>query len=145
MLNIIEIIRIGNEFVLTNVIIIRHICSEYMNKNMTSFKTFRYLKPQIKQIQTKIVSYTPQKYKTKERNPLLGTFAIFSVWFTVDSGEWTQKGVHSSDATDVTAGMLFPGPTCEMIQNTFWGILLLTLCSAGICILLNKSFAYAKQ
>lgn len=45
----------------------------------------------MKQIQTKIVSYTPEKYKTKERNPLLGTFAIFPVWFTVDSGEWSPE------------------------------------------------------
>lgn len=30
-------------------------------------------------------------YKTKERNPLLGTFAIFPVWFTVDSGEWSPE------------------------------------------------------
>lgn len=86
-----EIIRIGNKFVLTNVIISRRILSEYMNKKRISFKTFRYLKPQMKQIQTKIVSYTPQKYKTKERNPMLGNFAIFPVWFTVDSGEWSPE------------------------------------------------------
>lgn len=62
-----------------------------MNKKRTSFKAFRYLKPQMKQIQTKIFLYTPQKYKTKERNPLLGSFAIFPVWFTVDSGEWSPE------------------------------------------------------
>lgn len=45
----------------------------------------------MKQIQIKIVSYTPNKYKTKERNPLLSTFAIFPVWFTVDSGEWSPE------------------------------------------------------